>query len=82
MKPICAMVELASILLIFHCNSFQRVPNKAVSAPKTNKMANKFACVANKGANLTIRKPPPLTNPACIRADTGVGEFNELISQR
>ncbi|CZR33898.1 Uncharacterised protein [Legionella pneumophila] len=76
------MVELASILLIFHCNNFQRVPNNAVSAPKMNKTVNKFAFATNSGANLTIRKPPPLTNPACIRADTGVGEFNELISQR
>ena len=50
---------------------------------KTQKM--KFSSKVystSSGANRTKRKPPPLTIPACIMAETGVGEFNELVNHR
>ncbi|MCE7976170.1 MAG: hypothetical protein DYH03_03175 [Nitrospira sp. NTP1] len=48
-------------------------PIKAVTPPITNRRCSVVGAKLKRGANRFTRKPPALTIPACIKAETGVG---------
>ena len=56
-------------------------PNSAVTAPSTARTFKADGASASTGLMRTIRKPPALMIPACMRADTGVGVSSTSGSQ-
>ena len=48
-------------------------PNAAVRVPMMVRNASAWGAWTNNGLVLTMRKPPALMIPACMKAETGVG---------
>src|SRR3569833_2377887 len=55
------------------CVSICAEPINAVSKPTANTTCSTSDACTNNGAKRLSKKPPALTMPACISADTGVG---------
>ena len=73
MKPICEMVDHASERLMLGWVIMTSEPNRAVAPPTAARALSASGACTSSGLRRTMRKPPALIKPACIRADTGVG---------
>ena len=81
MKPICAMVEQASLCLMCTCSNLANWARMAVRPPITSKRVRESDS-SSKGAKRVSKIPAPFTKPACIRAEAGVGAVMLESSQR
>ncbi len=81
MNPICATVDQASEVLTAGWVSITSAPNKAVNPPSMASTASTPGAASIRSAKRISRKPPPLTTPACSKADTGVGASIISVSQ-
>ena len=73
MKPICAVVDQASITLMLMRVVITSAATTAVVVPATTSRPIANGSSATRGASRISTKPPRFTTPACSKAETGVG---------
>ncbi len=74
MNPIWLTVDQASVRFTFTCAHIDTVPRAAVTEPTMTSRAIAASDRTISGANRSRIAPPALMMPACIRAETGVGD--------